>query len=108
MKIGSIRKTYGERIRFQRRKRGMTQKALGLELGFPENSADVRIAQYETGARSPGEETLKMIAEKLYVSPAALEVPDMTVDEVMHFLFAMEDRYGIRPHVSIDGKFTGP
>ena len=43
----------GERIHFFRTMRGMTQKYLGMLLGFPEKSADVRLAQYETGARTP-------------------------------------------------------
>ena len=37
----------GERIHFFRTLRGMTQKYLGMALGFPEKSADVRLAQYE-------------------------------------------------------------
>ena len=37
----------GERIHFFRMMRGMTQKYLGMALGFPEKSADVRLAQYE-------------------------------------------------------------
>lgn len=43
----------GERIHFFRTLRGMTQKYLGVRLGFDEKSADVRIAQYESGTRSP-------------------------------------------------------
>ncbi len=43
----------GERIRFFRNLRGMTQKYLGMRLGFPERSADVRLAQYETGTSTP-------------------------------------------------------
>ena len=43
----------GERIRYFRNKRGMTQKYLGTAVGFPEKSADVRLAQYESGTRSP-------------------------------------------------------
>ena len=31
----------------------MTQKYLGMALGFPEKSADVRLAQYENGSRTP-------------------------------------------------------
>lgn len=42
-----------ERIHFFRNLRGMTQKYLGLQLGFPDKSADVRMAQYETGSRTP-------------------------------------------------------
>ena len=43
----------GERIHFFRLLRGMTQKFLGMSVGFPEKSADVRLAQYETGTRTP-------------------------------------------------------
>ena len=43
----------GERIHFFRLLRGMTQKYLGMAVGFPEKSADVRLAQYETGTRTP-------------------------------------------------------
>ena len=43
----------GERIHFFRIMRGMTQKYLGTLVGFPERSADVRLAQYETGSRKP-------------------------------------------------------
>ena len=43
----------GERIRFFRTLRGMTQKYLGMLLGFPPSSADVRMAQYESEDRTP-------------------------------------------------------
>ena len=36
----------GERIHFFRTLRGMTQKYLGQSIGFPEKTADVRVAQY--------------------------------------------------------------
>ena len=44
------------KIRYLRRKNNLTQKQLGMAVGFPENTADVRIAQYETNARTPREE----------------------------------------------------
>ena len=40
----------GERIRFFRKRKGLTLKGLGMAMGFPEKSADVRIAQYESGS----------------------------------------------------------
>lgn len=43
----------GERIRFFRNMKGITQKYLGMVVGFPERSADVRMAQYETGFVMP-------------------------------------------------------
>ena len=36
----------GERIHYFRSLHGMTMKKLGQLLGFPEKSADVRLAQY--------------------------------------------------------------
>ena len=42
----------GERIRFIRNLRGMTQKYLGTAIGFTEKTADVRMAQYESGSRT--------------------------------------------------------
>ena len=43
----------GERIRFFRNLCGMTQKYLGQVVGFPEKTADIRMAQYESGSRTP-------------------------------------------------------
>ena len=40
----------GERIRFFRNLRGMTQKYLGTKIGFTENTAEVSLAQYENSA----------------------------------------------------------
>ena len=65
----------GERIHFFRLLRGMTQKYLGMALGFPEKSADVRLAQYETGSRTPKAELTAALAQVLDVSPHALSVP---------------------------------
>lgn len=86
----------GERIRFFRNLRGMTQKHLGLLLGFPERSADIRVAQYETGMRTPKKDMTISIAKALDVTPAALEVPDIdTRIGFLHTLFALEDFYGL-------------
>lgn len=86
----------GNRIRFFRRRAGMTQKELGLSVGFLPVSADVRIAQYESGSRKPKEELLAAIAHVLGVTPAALTVPDIDSSAgLMQALFALEDRYGL-------------
>ena len=58
----------GMRLRHFRNQCGMTQKALGVAVGFPESSADVRIAQYESGARTPKRELLCRLAAALGVS----------------------------------------
>ena len=45
--------TVGEKIKKIRTFRGITQKELGLAVGFEEKGADNRIAQYETNYRVP-------------------------------------------------------
>ena len=87
----------GERIHFFRLLRGMTQKYLGMALGFPEKSADVRLAQYETGSRTPKADLTAALAEVLDVSPHALSVPDIdSYVGLMHTLFTLEDNYGLK------------
>ena len=86
----------GERINFFRNMRGMTQKYLGMQVGFPEKSADVRLAQYETGTRTPKTDLTAALADTLDVSPQALAVPDIdSYIGLMHTLFTLEDRYGL-------------
>ena len=93
-----------ERIRYIRNFRGMTQKALGKFVGFDEKSAEPRIAQYETGARSPKSDMLAKIAGELNVRPEALDVPNIdSYINLAHTLFALEDIYGIKID-SIDGE----
>ena len=59
--------TVGDKIKKIRTFRGMTQKELGLAVGFEEKGADNRIAQYETNYRVPKRELLDKIAEALRV-----------------------------------------
>lgn len=87
----------GERIRFFRNLRGMTQKYLGQVVGFPEKTADIRMAQYESGSRTPKAELTENLAGALGVSPLALSVPDIdSYLGLMHTLFALEDIYGMK------------
>lgn len=86
--------TMGERIRRVRKRRNMTLKALGMAVGLPESNADVRMAQYEAGTRSPKPELVVKLAEALAVSPHAISVPDISNGlALMHTLFAIEDLY---------------
>ena len=86
----------GERIRFFRNKRGMTMKYLGQAVGFPDNSADVRISQYESETRVPKKDMTESLAGVLGVSPQAISVPDIdSYIGLMHTLFCLEDRYGL-------------
>ncbi|HBU12157.1 MAG TPA: transcriptional regulator [Clostridiales bacterium] len=94
----------GERIRFIRNLRGMTQRGLGTAVGFDEKTADVRMAQYESGTRTPKEKLTADIAAALDVSPQALAVPDIdSYTGLLHTLFTLEDLYGLAVD-SIDGE----
>ena len=86
----------GERIHFFRIMRGMTQKYLGMLVGFPERSADVRLAQYETGSRKPKADLTAALAQALDVAPQALDIPNIdSYIGLMHTLFTLEDIYGL-------------
>ena len=94
----------GERIHFLRNLRGMTQKYLGMAVGFPEKTADVRMAQYESGTRTPKSDLTKALANALDVSPHALDVPDIDSNiGLMHTLFTLEDLRGLRV-AEVDGE----
>ena len=83
----------GERIRFFRNLKGMTQKFLGVQVGFPEKTADIRMAQYESGSRCPKADLTQSLADVLGVSTMALNVPDIDTDlGFMHTLFALNPR----------------
>ena len=82
----------GRRIRHYRMLRGMTQKAVG----FPVKTADIRIAQYESGARTPKHALLCALADALGVLPSALDIPHIKSREVLNqLLLALEDEYGL-------------
>ena len=53
----------GKRIRFFRTKIGLTQKQLGEKLGFTGRTSDVRMAQYESEARSPKQDLINQLAQ---------------------------------------------
>lgn len=87
----------GQRIKFFRNRKGMTQKQLGEILGFLGKTSDVRMSQYESEARVPKHDLVKEMASILDVSTHALTVPNIdTYTGLMHTLFALEDMYGLK------------
>lgn len=94
----------GERIKFFRNMRGMTLKYLGMAVGFDEKTADVRMAQYESGTRTPKAALTSSLADALHVSPHALDVPDIDSNVgLMHTLFTLEDLRSLRV-TEVDGE----
>lgn len=75
----------------------MTQKQLGEILGFLGKTSDVRMAQYESEARTPKQDLVKEMANIFDVSPRAITVPEIdSYIGLMHTLFALEDMYGLK------------
>ncbi len=84
--------TLGAKIKRIRTFRGMTQKDLGIAIGFDEKGADNRIAQYETNYRVPKEELLKKMAQVLRVSPYNFYEPTPgCAEDLLRTLFWMDD-----------------
>ena len=86
--------TVGEKIRGIRTFRGMTQKELGLAVGFDEKGADNRIAQYETDYRVPRKEMLDKIALALNVNRLnfySAGKGDSAPEDLLRTLFWLEE-----------------
>ena len=106
----------GQRIKFFRNRKGMTQKQLGEQLGFKGKTSDVRMAQYESEARVPKIDLVKQMSQIFGVNTHALTVPDIdTHIGLMHTLFALEDMYGLKvknvdgqPHLCLDSSISAP
>ncbi len=89
--------TSGQRIKYFRKMRGMTQTQLAAAAGMSEKNADVRITQYESEGRHPKKPLRESLARALHVNPAVISPPDMdSAAGVIQILFMMEDLYGIR------------
>ena len=87
----------GQRIKFFRNRKGMTQKQLGEVLGFLGRTSDVRIAQYESEARIPKADLVKEMAHLFDVDTHAINVPNIdSYIGLMHTFFALEDMYGLK------------
>jgi transcriptional regulator with XRE-family HTH domain len=93
----------GERIKRIRNLRKLTQKELGLAVGFEDNTADVRIAQYESNTRTPKEDMLRKIADVLDVNYRSIYEPSLyAAEDVMYSLFELDEHYTLRLHKIID------
>ena len=55
--------TFGEKIKHLRNKNHLTKKKLGLAIGFSEDSAERRNAEYESGERIFTEDILRKMAK---------------------------------------------
>lgn len=88
--------TFGKRLRILRKYRGLTQKQLGLKMGFPAPSAEIRVAQYECSHRYPKQAVIEQFAKVLHVDPTALLSNAVgNEDDLLQSLFWTEEICGI-------------
>ena len=88
--------TLGNKIRKYRKLNGLTQKELGLKIGFSQETADSRIRKYESDLMAPKSTIRNKIAQVLGVDLSALSEINVSTDEdVMHILFQFEEVFGM-------------
>ena len=81
----------GQRIKQARLHRGMTQRELGLAVGFEESTADVRIAQYESSTRTPKADMRDKLGEALNINPRYFFNSDLyAAEDIMFLLFELD------------------
>ncbi len=91
--------TFGERLKKLRNLMGLTQKELSKKAGFSvtNSSSEIRIRQYEGNIVRPKADAKQMLAEALNIDKSALFFSDISSqEELIHFLFELEDVYGIK------------
>ena len=80
--------TLGDKIRKYRIMNDLTQKDLGLMVGFSAATADSRIRKYERDLMAPKEDIRKKLAEALDVDLSALsDINIQSLEDVMQVLF---------------------
>ena len=88
--------TLGEKIRKYRILKGLTQKELGMKVGFSAATADSRIRKYEKDIMAPKEDIRSKIAEALDVDYSALsDISIESYEDIMHVLFLFEEMFGM-------------
>lgn len=89
--------TVGKRIKIIRKFRGMTQKELGMAIGFDSKTASARIAQYESNYRIPKRSLLDKIAIALHVDRQNFYTiaPGCAEDYMRTFFWLDEENPGV-------------
>lgn len=83
--------TVGEKIKYIRTFRGMTQQQLGIAVGLSPKGADNRIAQYETNYRVPKKDMLMDMAKALNVNPINFVSPvSGSAEDIMQTFFWLD------------------
>jgi transcriptional regulator with XRE-family HTH domain len=78
-----ITKVFAKRLRDARKVRGLSQNALGLQMGLSETSARTRIHRYENGTMAPDLRSAKEVADALGVSLSLLVCEDANLAKLI-------------------------
>lgn len=88
--------TLGEKIKKYRLLKGLTQKELGIAVGFSNTTADSRIRKYESDLMAPKDQIRIKLADALGVDLSALSDIDIhSFEDVMQTLFLFEESWGM-------------
>ena len=87
--------TLGDKIKEYRLLHDMTQKELGMKIGFSSATADSRIRKYEGDYMTPKLEIKNKLIHVLDVDPSALSDIDIqSIEDVVRVFFFMEEYLG--------------
>lgn len=87
--------TLGKKIKEYRLLHDMTQKELGMKIGFSASTADSRIRKYEGDLMAPKSEIRNKLVQALDVDPSALSDIDIrSIEDVVRTFFFMEEYLG--------------
>ena len=82
--------TTGDKIKRARKYANMTQRQLGIAMGFSPQTADVRIAQYENDMRKPRPDVFVKLAQALQVPIQYFQPSVSETANIPTLLFQME------------------
>lgn len=87
--------TLGKKIKEYRLLHDMTQKELGMKIGFSASTTDSRIRKYEGDLMAPKSEIRNKLVQALDVDPSALSDIDIrSIEDVVRTFFFMEEYLG--------------
>lgn len=86
----------GNKIKQYRVLRNLSQKELGMKVGFSAATADSRIRKYESDTMAPKADIRAKIAEALDIDIEAISDVEITsFEDVMYVLFELEEQFGM-------------
>ena len=80
----NLQQIFTTRLKDARKRRKLSQEALGIAIGLDESVASTRINRYENGIHQPDWGTLAKIAEVLQVPPAYFLADDDLAKQLLN------------------------